>query len=148
METNPESPKIELDQGALNHLNTARKWSMFLAILGFIFLGLFVLIGLATGTFLSAFSSGAKGIGVPGALIIVLFVILGVACFLPVLFLFKFSKHMTKAVNSIDKQEINKAFRSLKFYFTYIGILVIIILILYLTALVIAGATMAFIKGL
>ncbi len=148
METNPESPKIELEQETLKYLNTARKWSMFIAILGFIFLGLFVLIGLATGTFLSAFSSGAKGIGVPGALIIVLFVILGVACFLPVYFLFKFSKHMTNGVNSNDKQEINKAFRSLKFYFTYFGVLVIIILVLYFTAFAIAGATMAFIKGL
>ena len=77
---------------------------MFLAILGFIFLGLFVIIGVATGTFLSAFSSGAKGIGVPGALIIILSIILGVAYFLPVYFLFQFSKHMTNAVNSIDKQ--------------------------------------------
>ena len=43
---------------------------------------------------------------------------------------------------------MNKAFRNLKFYFVYIGVLVIIILVLYITALVIAGATMAFVKGL
>lgn len=148
MESKPESPKIELGQGTLNYLNITRKWSMFLAILGFIFLGLLVIIGVGTGTFLSAFSLKAKGIGLPGTLIIFMAIVLCVIYFLPVYFLFQFSKHMGSAVHSLDKNEMHKAFRSLKSYFVYIGVLVIIMLILYVTALVLAGATMAFMKGL
>ncbi len=148
METNLESPKIELEQEALTYLNSTRKWGMFLAILGFIFLGLLLIIGVATGTFLSAFNSGTSRIGVPGELIIILFVILGFIYFLPVYFLYQYSKHMTNAVFSLDKHEINKAFKNLKFYFVYIGVMVIIILTLYVTALILAGATMAFLKGL
>jgi hypothetical protein len=52
------------------------------------------------------------------------------------------------AVTNNDTTEINKAFKNLKYYFVYIGILIIIILTLYVVALVVAGTSMAFLKGL
>ncbi len=63
MDSPQEIRKIEIEQETLNHLNTARKWAMFLAIIGFIFLGLLIMIGALAGTFLTAFSSGNKGFG-------------------------------------------------------------------------------------
>ena len=54
-ENTPETDKIDIDQNALKSLNTLRKWTMFHAILGFIFLGLFVITGAIAGTFLTAF---------------------------------------------------------------------------------------------
>jgi hypothetical protein len=44
METPLENRKIEIGQETLNHLNTTRKWAMFHAIIGFIFLGLILII--------------------------------------------------------------------------------------------------------
>lgn len=148
MEPNLEPRKIELEQDILNYLNTTRKWSMFLAILGFIALGLFIIIGLGTGTFLSIFNSGEIGNGVPGTLLIALILLVGIIYFFPVYFLFQFSKHMANAVHSLDKQKIKKAFKNLKFYFVYIGVLLIIILVLYVIVLAAAGASMSFLKGL
>ena len=65
MDPNPEIRKIEIDQETLKHLNTLRKWTMFLAVTGFIFLGLIIILGLITGTFLTAFNQSDKNSGDP-----------------------------------------------------------------------------------
>jgi hypothetical protein len=148
MENTQEIRKIEIGQETLNNLNTIRKWAMFLAIIGFIFLGLIIVIGLIAGTFLSAFSSGKTGLGVPESVIMVIFLVLAVVYFFPVLFLFRFSKHTAHAVQILDKHELHKAIKNLKSYFVYLGVLIIIILSFYVVALIVAGTSMAFLKGL
>jgi MFS family permease len=148
METPLENKRIEIEQETLNLLNTARKWAMFLAIIGFIILGLIVIIGLIAGTFLTAFNSGEKGLGIPESLMFVFIFLLAVIYFIPVLFLFRFSKHTSHAVQTLDKLELHKAVKNLKSYFVYIGILIIIIMSIYLIVLIIAGSSMAFLKGL
>ena len=60
METSLEERKIEIEEETLDHLNITRKWTMFLAIIGFIFLGLFIVMGVLAGTFLASVA-GAIG---------------------------------------------------------------------------------------
>lgn len=148
METPQEIRKIEIDQDTLKHMNTARKWAMFLAIIGFIFLGLMVVIGLMAGTFLTAFSTGEKALGIPGSLMFIPVLFFGLVYFFPVLFLFRFSKHTSNAIQNLDKLSFHKSMKNLKAYFAYIGILLIIILSLYILVLIVAGSSMAFLKGL
>jgi hypothetical protein len=121
---------------------------MFLAIIGFIFLGLFIIIGLIAGTFLTAFNSGEKGLGVPESLMFVPVLLLAAIFFFPILFLFRFSKHTSHAIQNLDKLRLHKAIKNLKYYFAYIGILLIIILSLYIVVLIVAGSSLAFLKGL
>jgi hypothetical protein len=148
METPIENRKIEIEPDTLKHLNATRKWAMFLAIIGFIFMGLMIVIGLIAGTFLTAFNSGEKGLGIPESLLFVPVLLLAVIYFFPVLFLFRFSKHTSHAILTLDKLEFHKAIKNLKYYFAYIGILIIIILSLYIVVLIVAGSSMAFLKGL
>ena len=148
METTQEIRKIEIDQATLKTLNATRKWAMFLAIIGFIFLGLIIVIGLIAGTFLTAFNSGEKSLGIPESLMFLPILFLAVIYFFPVLFLFRFSKHTAHAVQTLDKQKLHKAIKNLKFYFAYIGILIIIVFSFYIVALIVAGTSMAFLKGL
>jgi magnesium-transporting ATPase (P-type) len=148
MEAPLESRKIEIEQETLNHLNTTRKWAMFLAIIGFIFLGLIIIIGLIAGTFLTAFSSGEKGLGIPESFMFIPILLIALVYFFPVLFLFRFSKHSSHAIQHLDKLELNKAIKYLKYYFVYTGVLIIIIFSLYIVVLVVAGSSMAFLKGL
>jgi len=148
MEAPLENRKIEIEQETLNHLNTTRKWAMFLAIIGFIVLVLIVVIGLIAGTFLTAFNSGEKGLGIPESLMFVPILLLAVIYFFPGLFLYRFSKHASHAIQTLDKLELNKAVKNLKAYFAYIGILIIIIFSLYIVILIVAGSSMAFLKGL
>jgi amino acid transporter len=147
MENLQENRKIEIEQETLNDLNTTRKWSMFMAILGFIFLGLMLIVGLLAGTFLSALSPGG-GMKVGGVFSFIMFLIIAVIYFFPVLYLFRFSRHTGNAVASLDKAELHKAFRNLKSYFVYIGILIIIILSLYLISLIFLGSSLSRLRGL
>jgi hypothetical protein len=148
METPLENRKIEIEHETLKHLNTTRKWAMFLAIIGFIILGLIVIIGLIAGTFLTAFNSGGKDLGIPESLMFIPILLLAVIYFFPVLFLFRFSKHTSHAVQTLDKMEFHKAIKNLKSCFVYIGVLTIIILSLYIVILIVAGSSLAFLKGL
>jgi uncharacterized membrane protein len=148
MENTQEITKIEVEQETLKYLNIARKWAMFLAIMGYIFIGLIVVIGLIAGTFLSAFSGGKLNSGITGPLLLIPLLIVAAVYFFPVLFLFRFSKHTARAVHTLDKQELHKAIRNLKSYFVYIGVLIIIGLSFYVVALFFAGTSMAFLKGL
>jgi hypothetical protein len=148
MENNQEPQKIEIGLETLNDLNTARKWTMFLSVIGFIFLGLLIALGLLTGTFLSAFYSNETTTGIPDSLFIILFFALAIISFFPVIFLYRFSKHTSIAVKTLDVKELKKALKYLKRYFVYIGILVIIIIAGYIVEVILAGTSVAFLKGL
>jgi hypothetical protein len=148
MEIPVESQKIELGTDTLKHLNTARKWAMFLAIISFILVGLVSIIGLIAGTFLKTFSGGEKSLGVPDSLVYVPLIAMAVIYFFPVLFLFRFSKFSHKAILTYDKVMLHRAIKNLKYYFAYIGILIIVIFTLYIIVLIVAGSSIAFLKGL
>jgi hypothetical protein len=148
MEAPLENRKIEIEQETLKHLNTTRKWAMFLAIMGFIFLGLIIIIGLLAGTFLTAFSSGEKGLGIPESFMFIPILLIALVYFFPVLFLFRFSKHTSHAIQHLDKLELHKALKNLKYFFAYLGVLIIIVFSLYIVVLIVAGSSMAFLKGL
>ncbi len=148
METNLEIRKIEIENETLKCLNTARKWAMFLAIIGFIFLGLIIVIGLIAGTFLTAFNSGEKSLGIPESLMFIPVLLVALLYFFPVLFLFRFSKHTSHAIQTLDKLEFHKAMKNLKSYFAYIGIMIIVVFSFYIVVLIVAGTSMAFLKGL
>lgn len=148
MENNNEPRKIEIEQETLNYLDTTRKWTMFFAIIGFIFLGLILIFGIIAGTFLSVFKSSEMGSGILQIFLFVMLLILAVLYYFPIMFLFRFSKHTANAVRNLSKEELNKAFRYLKSYFVYVGILLIVVLVIYFVGLVIAGTSMAFLKGM
>jgi hypothetical protein len=148
METPAEAQKIEIGPDTLKHLNTARKWAMFLAIISFILVGLFTIIGLIAGTFLKTFSGGDKNIGIPDSLVYIPLIAMAVVYFFPVLFLFRFSKFSHRAILTFDKAMLHKAIKNLKYYFAYIGILIIVIFSIYIVVLIVAGSSIAFLKGL
>lgn len=148
MEPNPDNKSIEIGPETLKYLETTRKWTMFFAIIGFIFLGLILIVGLIAGTFFSVFKSGESGLGIPEVLVFIPIVIMAVLYFFPVMFLFRFSKHAANAVHSLSKEELHKALRNLKSYFVYIGVLLIIVLVSYFVAIIITGTSMAFLKGM
>jgi uncharacterized protein with PQ loop repeat len=148
METPQEIRTIEVDQKSLKNLNITRKWTMFIAIIGFMVLGIMIFFGIITGTFLSAFKSGEKVFGISDLYMVIIFSAIGIICLFPVLFLFRFSKHTAKAVQTTDKTELYKALRNLKFYFVYLGMLIMLALSFYIAVLILAGSSVPILKGL
>lgn len=146
MENNTGNKNPEFDQETLKNLNAIRKWSMFLALLGFIVVGFLLITGLVAGTFFSFFKSDEVGLGVLESLTLILSVIIAAVYFLPVLFLFRFSRQVARALKSSGQEEIRKAFRNLRAFFTYIGVLAILVILIYIAALLITGTSIAFPK--
>lgn len=143
METPSENNKIEIGPETIKNLNATRKWTMFLSILGFIFLGVLIVVGVVTSTFLNAFKSKEVNLGIPESLMLVLFITIAALYFFPVFFLFRFSKNIRDAIQKRSAVMLDKAFKNLRIYFTYIGIMVIIVLSIYFVVLVTAGASMS-----
>jgi hypothetical protein len=148
MENSDEPRTIEIGQESLTYLNKTRKWTMFFAILGFIFIGMLIIAGILASTFLSFFELEETGTEFPQWTIIVVCLLLSSIYFFPILFLFRFSKHTANAVATLNSEEIRLAFKNLKSCFAYLGVLLIIVLSLYVIALIIAGTSMAFLKAL
>jgi uncharacterized membrane protein YjgN (DUF898 family) len=161
MENTLENRKIEIDQESLGYLETTRKWTMFFAILGFIFLGIMLLVGLLAGSFMSAFSSKMSGVegmegmegvkaagGIAGIFIFIFLLIFAVIYFFPLLFLLRYSNHTKKAVATLDANEMRLGIKNMKMYWKYIGILVIVVLAFYLLILIFAGSSLALLSGL
>jgi hypothetical protein len=147
MDSNPEFKNIEIGQDTLKHLNTLRKWTMFLAVSGFIFFGLIIILGLIAGTFLTAFNQSNKAQGIPDAVVIAAFAAFALINFFPIFFLFRFSKHTSHAVAAHDKKEMHIAIKNLKRFFIYIGVLLIVVITVYLATLVVAGRSAAILHG-
>lgn len=147
METPSEERKLEIDHDTLKNLNTIRIWTTFLSVLGFILIGLFIIAGIATGMFLTTFSTTKETLGIPESMVIILSFVAGAISLFPVLFLFRFSKNIRDAVQNNDQQKFDRGIWNLKKYFTFIGILVIIALAAYALGLIYAGASMSFLKG-
>jgi sterol desaturase/sphingolipid hydroxylase (fatty acid hydroxylase superfamily) len=148
METNyqNEPPKMELLKETLQNLNETRKWTSFLAIMGFIFIGLMILIGFAMGSIFSSLGENAPGLPFAGSLVGFIYLIIALIYFFPVLYLYKFSSFTKKALINQNTADLNEAFRNLKSHYRFMGIITIVMMALY--ALIFLVAMIAGFAGL
>ncbi|MEJ0101777.1 MAG: hypothetical protein WDO19_04085 [Bacteroidota bacterium] len=128
---------LGIDPAAKAHLTEAARWARFLAIVGFVMIGLIVLIGIFAGSFLGAMTgglsrselggSGAAG-GVVGSFIIFVYIIIALIYFFPCLFLFRFANKMKAALVSSDQETLNTSFQNLKKLFRFVEYLQLYVL--------------------
>jgi Family of unknown function (DUF5362) len=135
--------ELQLDQSAINYLNEASRWSRFLSILGFIYIGLLLIIGILFGSFGNSLMPGTGGesempMRLSGVLISFLLILAAAVLFIPVLFLFNFSTKMRRALRNNDQPVLADALKNLKSFFKFYGILAIICLSLYGLAIIAA----------
>ena len=148
MGNSEEKTKIELEMETLIDLDRTRKWTMFLAILGFIAIGVLLIVGIFTGIFLSIFNKGNTATSYPGWLVCVIIISASVINFFPMLYIYRFSRFISGVAKSHDKEELRKAFKSLRSYFTYVGIVIILALVVYVITFLALGASFNFLKDL
>ncbi len=116
--------QISLDDEAIFQCKEISKWAKFLGIIGFVFLGLLLLVSIAT-TFYLTHTSGL------GTLIGSIYLaVVGIYIY-PVFALFRFGKWMKMALTNADQVLFNKSLKSLKNCFLYIGIVTIILICIY-----------------
>lgn len=148
MENNPGDRKLEISPEILNKLNSTRKWTTFLAVLGFIVLGLVIIGGIAAGLFLTKFKTQEHNLGFPESLLTIASLVVGLVYFFPVLFLFRFSRNTRDAIHNLDNVKLVKGFRNLYLFFKIIGIIVILVMLIYVIALAVSGASLTFVNGI
>lgn len=125
-----ENNPLTVSAQAAGHLEETRKWSKFLAILGFCFVGLAIVAGLFAGTFFSM-AGQQSGMPFPAYFLGIMYAAMAVVYFFPLYYLFRFSAHMKVALRSKSSRELDQAFRNLKAHYKYIGILFVVMLALY-----------------
>jgi formate hydrogenlyase subunit 3/multisubunit Na+/H+ antiporter MnhD subunit len=140
--------KIEISQETLKDLNTIRKWTMFLSIIGFIGTVSFLITGLFTGVFLSVFDTSDVSSGFPEWMSFIVIILMTLVLLFPALYLFRFSKFTAEAVKTKDNLKFKNAFRNLKSYCVFIGILIIAAIAVYLFVIISTISSLAFVKGL
>ncbi len=132
---------LQVSQHGLSNLTESARWGKFLAIMGFIFCVLMVIIAFFIpavfmqvppyNSMSSSFNSGMK-IGMT-----ILYLILALMMFPPCFYLYKFSVKMQSAVKTVNQENFDESLMNLKSMFKFYGVFTIIILSVY--ALIIIG---------
>jgi hypothetical protein len=136
---------LSIDPVIKSHLSETARWGKFLSIVGFVFCGLIILVGII---FISAFGNFQRTYGTSesssliagmGPMLFVIYIIIAVLYFFPCLFLLRFSNKMKAALAADNQPELTASFQNLKILFRYLGILTIIVIACYLLAFVFGG---------
>ncbi len=129
--------ELQIDSVAHAHLAETAKWGIFLSILGFIFTGLFVLIAIFAGTFLTTMNpyGGASAMMGAGFLTTIYLIIAAVNFFMS-MFLYRFSAKTKAGLYSNDQDSLNSGLANLKNLYKMIGIIAIIYLAFIALALI------------
>ena len=135
--------KLSLNELAINALRESGKWCMFLSILGFIFIGLFVILGIFMTFLMSAMPSDPYG-GAMGANPImamksyfgIFYIVMALVYFFPVYYLFNYAKGMKAALASGNEDVLANALVNLKSHHKFLGIMMIITISLYILIII------------
>jgi hypothetical protein len=126
-----------------NYLVEAAKWGKFLAIMGYIGIGLILLLAVGVMVMGSA-SQLFPGMGMNMGAFGLIYIAIAAFYFFPVYYLHQFSLKIKKGLTSQDAHSIATGFQNLKSLFKFMGIFTIVILSIYALVFVIAiGAGLA-----
>ena len=113
-------------------LHQAGKWGKFLAIVGFVFTGFMLLIGIIMSFVMAFLPAGQnKMMPFPPFLLGVFYLILAAVYFFPILYLYRFSAGIRQALLGNNQEKLSVAFANLKAHYRFIGILTIVMLCFY-----------------
>jgi hypothetical protein len=133
--------EISVSTVSKNFLLATAKWGNFLAIVGFVFSGIYLIGGLfffVSGANVTAFRGGdASVVGI-------IYIISAILMFFPSLYLFNFSGKMKTALNNVSQENFESGLENLKSCFKFMGIMMIVTLglIILLILFAILGAAM------
>lgn len=156
-----EENKLSLNELAISALRTSAGWSLFLSIVGFIFTGLMLLLGLLAFVAMRSMPSqemiGLSG-GAPNvaaALVVadmmrtympLMYIIIALINIMPIYYLFSYAQGAKRALGSGNNDDLAKALVNLKSHHKFIGIMTIVMISLWIIGfigIIVFAATMA-----
>ncbi len=129
--------ELNLNAHSRSFLKEIAGWTYFLSIIGFIFVGLLVLIAVSANSIYNNMAQFSQESPFDvGLFMTAVYVIVSLIYFFPILFLFKFSKRLKSALKSKEDEELASALEILKSHYKFIGVFTIIVLSLYALAII------------
>jgi hypothetical protein len=134
--TQPVENQLTINNEIKAYLLETSKWGKFLAIVGYVGMGLLLLLGIVFIVGFSIFSS-VPGVGFPIRIMGLVYILLSVAYYFPLKYLYNFSIHLKQGINSINQQRVTYGFEYLKSLFKFMGIFTIVVLSIYVLIIVV-----------
>ncbi|MDR3679381.1 MAG: DUF5362 family protein [Flavipsychrobacter sp.] len=133
--------KMEVDATAQSHFLEMARWTKFLAIMGFVFMGLLMIVCIAVGVFLANSSTPVAGIN--NTMFATIYLVVAAIYIYPIFALYKYSTQIKKAIITTNQELFNSAISYLKRMFKYTGILLVIFIAIYGVAFLVMLASNA-----
>jgi hypothetical protein len=138
-----------------DYIMETAKWSKFLSIIGFIFVGFMSIIGiLMLFSFGGTLFSNAVGLNnIPGfptgmiSLVGIIYFGIALLYFFPVYYLYMFARKTKNAILCNDNQLLAEGFSKLKSHYKFIGILTLIIVGFYAISILIGIFSLLLFRG-
>lgn len=139
--------KFSLNDLAIDALRESAKWCMFLSIVGFIFIGLMLIIGAFMSVAMSAMPAmqqsstyghamSANPIFGMKAYFGIIYIVLALLYFFPVYYLFNYAKGTKQALESGNDDVLTTALVNLKSHHKFLGIMTIVMIAVYVLAFI------------
>lgn len=131
--------EIRVTGEALENLRLTARWATFLAIVGFIGLGLMLLGAFAMFSMSSSRNSFSRysGNDFDGSVLAIIYLVMAVIYFFPIYYMYQFAMKMKKAIDEKDSMSFTESTGFLRNQYQFIGVITIIILSLYILLIVV-----------
>lgn len=121
--------ELRIDRISREFLAETAKWANFLSILGFIGIGLMMVVALFIMVIGASTSFGPFGGGV---FVGIFYILIAGFYFVPINYLYKFSSNMKNALRTNNQASLTSSFEYIKSHYKFIGILTIVIMGIYI----------------
>lgn len=130
-----ETFELQLNQTAVQYLNESAKWSLFLAIMGFIGIAFMIIAAISMGTLMSSRIGTSPAMGAMagmGGILSGVYLVMALLYFFPIYYLYKYATDMKNALNSRNNDMLTGALGYLKSNHKFLGVSMIVIISLYI----------------
>lgn len=136
-----ESFELRVTEEAKNHLRVAGGWGLFISIVGFIIIGLSLLMSFIVMVGAGNMHAGAMPFN--PAVVGVFMLVFNIFWAIPVVTLFRFSVKARNAVADMNTEQLTQAFANLKYNLMFAGILIILSIVMYFVLIIAVVSTAA-----
>jgi hypothetical protein len=116
--TSKESPGLIMTKHTILYLKQTSKWSLFISIIGFVFIGLSLIGSVFYWLFL--FPLSEQPVSIP--LFSIFYIVLALVYFFPIYYLYQFSNYLEKAFSFNTSEGLEHAFGYLKSHYKFLGV--------------------------
>ncbi len=128
----------QLSHVGRNHIAETIKWAKFISIVGFVVIGLMVIMAFGMGAIFGMLEGNLQQeaqMPFPSFLFTVIYLIIALIYFFPVYYLYQFTSKMKTAIKTENGRLMDEAFGYLKAHYKFIGIIIAIGVGLYVVVL-------------